>query len=540
MCKKALTPQECSTLTDTVLNMLVKDMRPLAMVEGEGFQQMLKLFNPGYTIPSRTHFSKLLEKKYEDTVNQVKSTISAITSKVALTADIWTSVATEAYLGITCHYIGSDWQMESICLATMPLEERHTAHNIAGWLEEILEKFLIAPNKISAIVHDNGANIVAAARLLEEKYGWASIRCTGHTLQLVLISALKHQVIAKAIAASRCLVEHFKKSELASTKLKQKQQQMGTPEHKLIQDVSTRWNSTYYMISRLLEQRWPVTATLSDITVTKTCKQYLDLKPDQWSLIEELSTALEPFDCATEYMSGEKYTTISSVPPLVKGLVKSLQHMTFETPGAQAFQQTAVDQLEQRWRNETTFSDTSHNTVIIGSSLDPRFRKLKFLSSEDSFKVQVKVQMKAVEMEQTQPTNVLLHTSDCMTPVPPKVPVSLIDSLLDSDSSSEEEVKEGEAEELSGKIRQEVLTYFGEKPISKGENPLSWWKTNDAKYPFLARVAKSYLCIPSTSTPAERLFSAAGNIVSKKRASLSPEHVDMLTFLHCNAKLFMK
>uniref|UniRef100_A0A3Q1FT65 BED-type domain-containing protein n=1 Tax=Acanthochromis polyacanthus TaxID=80966 RepID=A0A3Q1FT65_9TELE len=525
--KKMLTPQECAPLTDKVLNMIVKDMRPLSMVEGEGFQEMLKSLNPGYTIPSRTHFASLLDKKYEATVDKVKSTISAIDSKVALTADIWTSVATEGYLGITCHYIGRDWEMESICFCTMPLEDRHTAQNIAGWLEETLEKFEILPGKISAIVQDNGANIVAAARLLEEKYGWPSLRCTGHTLQLVLSSALKHQIITKAV-----------------------EQQMGAPEHKPIQDVRTRWNSTFQMIRCLLEQRWPVTATLSDLTVTKTCKQYLDLKPEQWSLIEELAQALEPFDCATAYMSGEKYATISSVPPLVKGLVKSLQGMDFETPGVRAFQHTAVEQLEQRWKTEITFSDASHNTteitfsdashntVILSSSLDPRFRKLRFLSSEDSFKVQVKVQMKAVEMEQLQPVSVQHQTPPDGTShtASDKVPVSLIDSLLDSDTSSGEEAKEADSEELTGKVRQEVLTYFGEKPASKGEKPLQWWKSNEVKYPLFSRLAKSYVCIPCTSTPAEWLFSAAGNIASKKRASLSPDYVDMLTFLHCNAK----
>uniref|UniRef100_A0A3Q1GJ54 HAT C-terminal dimerisation domain-containing protein n=1 Tax=Acanthochromis polyacanthus TaxID=80966 RepID=A0A3Q1GJ54_9TELE len=510
--KKIHTSQECAPLTDKILNMIVKDMRPLSMVECEGFQEMLKSFNPGYTIPLRTHFASLLDKKYEARVDKVKSTISAIDNKVALTADIWTSVATEAYLGITCHYIGRDWEMESICLSTMPLEDRYTAQNIAGWLEQTLEKFEILPGKISAIVHDNGANIVAAARLLEEKYGWPSLRCTGHTLQLVLSSALKHQIITKAV-----------------------EQQMGAPEHKPIQDVRTRWNSTFQMIRCLLEQRWPVTATLSDLTVTKTCKQYLDLKPEQWSLIEELAQALEPFDCATAYMSGEKYATISSVPPLVKGLVKSLQGMDFETP---AFQHTAVEQLEQRWKTEITFSDASHNTVILSSSLDPRFRKLRFLSSEDSFKVQVKVQMKAVEMEQLQPVSVQHQTPPDGTShtASDKVPVSLIDSLLDSDTSSGEEAKEADSEEFTGKVRQEVLTYFSEKAASKGENPLQWWKSNEVKYPFLSRLAKSYLCIPCTSTPADRLFSAAGNIASKKRASLSKEHVDMLTFLHDNAK----
>ena len=102
--------------------MLVTDMRPLSMVADEGFRQMIYVFNPGYTLPSRTHFTKLMERKYEQTFQAVKSDIKATQSKIALTTDVWTSVATEAYLGITCHKLETN--MKSICLTTMPLEER--------------------------------------------------------------------------------------------------------------------------------------------------------------------------------------------------------------------------------------------------------------------------------------------------------------------------------------------------------------------------------------------------------------------------------
>ncbi|XP_070400221.1 E3 SUMO-protein ligase ZBED1-like [Nothobranchius furzeri] len=43
MGKKTLTPQQFIPLTNSILNMLVKDMRPLSMVEGAGFQLMLKI-----------------------------------------------------------------------------------------------------------------------------------------------------------------------------------------------------------------------------------------------------------------------------------------------------------------------------------------------------------------------------------------------------------------------------------------------------------------------------------------------------------------
>ncbi|CAL9703775.1 unnamed protein product [Knipowitschia caucasica] len=114
---------------------------------------------------------------------------------------------------------------------------------------------------------------------------------------------------------------------------------------------------------------------------------------------------------------------------------------------------------------------------------------------------------------------------------------TLLDVLLGSDG---EEGRESEVEDVHTQVRNEVLTYFGEKNLAKDENPLLWWKANSDRYPMLATLAKSYICIPGTSTPSERLFSAAGNIASKKRASLSQEHIDMLTFLHCNSKFLKK
>lgn len=536
------TPQQSAIITDSVMKMLVTDMRPLSMVEDRGFKSMISVLNPGYTLPSRTHFTKLVERKYQEAFQNVKDAINANDSRIALTADIWTSIATEAFLGITCHYIAEEWKMISICLTTMPLEDRHTAANIAEWLEEVTEKFEIPPQKIIAIVHDNGANIVAAAKILADKHGWAGIRCTGHTLQLVISAALKNSGIERAVSAARGLVEHFKKSELASSKLKAKQKQMGTSEHKLLQDVSTRWNSTYYMVERLIEQRWPVTATLSDPSVTQRGKHYLDLKPDQWSILEELSSALKPFECCTVFMSGQEYVTLSSVPALVKGLLRSNEGASFESSPLKSFQATATDQLQSRWKG---IFEHVPNTVILSSALDPRFRKLKFLSPEQIINVQAKVQTEALALrremvvqQQTTTTSPVIRDAEPSTSTTSHSH-SLLDILLESGGSSEEE--EGQLEEdINTQVRNEVQAYFAEKPLPKEGNPLTWWKTNQEKFPTLAKLAKSFLCIPGTSTPSERLFSAAGNIVCKKRASLSPEHVNMLTFLHSNTKFLEK
>ncbi|XP_028811065.1 zinc finger BED domain-containing protein 1-like [Denticeps clupeoides] len=267
---------------------------------------------------------------------------------------------------------------------------------------------------------------------------------------------------------------------------------MATPEHSLVQDISTRWNSTFYMISRLLEQRWPVTATLSDSSVTKRGKMYLDLKPDQWSLLEELSTVLKPFECVTVFMSGQKYATISAIPPLVKGLLKSTQRAVFESAPLRAFQLTAVQQLQERWKRETAFSDDAPNTVIFAMALDPRFRKLsKFLSPDEILPVQTKLQTMSLEerrkmdVQQHGSCSVVTSTTTTATESTPLV-ATLLDSLLGSDG--EEENRAGEAEDVHSQVRNEVLTYFGEKSLAKEENPLLWWKSNNEIYPMLARL----------------------------------------------------
>jgi len=63
---------------------------------------------------------------------------------------------------------------------------------------------------------------------------------------------------------------------------------------------------------------------------------------------------------------------------------------------------------------------------------------------------------------------------------------------------------------------------------------LQWWRARRGEYPILSRMARKYLGVPATSVPCERTFSTAGNIVMKKRCSLSPYQVRVLCFLHAN------
>ena len=73
---------------------------------------------------------------------------------------------------------------------------------------------------------------------------------------MVVKSALFLQMaVEHVVKKSKKIDSHFKHSEQEGRYLKQCQKSCNVPQHALIQDVETRWNSTYLMLARLSEQR---------------------------------------------------------------------------------------------------------------------------------------------------------------------------------------------------------------------------------------------------------------------------------------------
>ena len=63
-------------------------------------------------------------------------------------------------------------------------------------------------------------------------------------------------------------------------------------------------------------------------------------------------------------------------------------------------------------------------------------------------------------------------------------------------------------------------------------NTFDEWKVNSECYPKLALLAQRVLSSPTTSVPAEHVFSTAGGTIIKLRAALDPELVDKFDFLN--------
>jgi len=85
--------------------------------------------------------------------------------------------------------------------------------------------------------------------------------------------------------------------------------------------------------------------------------------------------------------------------------------------------------------------------------------------------------------------------------------------------------------------RDELEFYMSERPVARSESPLNWWKGNECRFPRLAKVARSILCNPATSTPSERVFSVAGLTVTKLLSLLKAKQCRCIDFLNKNLKI---
>ncbi|QQP52124.1 zinc finger BED domain-containing protein 1, partial [Caligus rogercresseyi] len=334
--EKFCDPLKSEAITKKICNMISMDMLPINVVDGQGFQELIMFIEPGYLIPSRTTFTSLLEVEHAKKKEELKKCLSA--SNVSLTTDCWTSLNNESYITVTFHTITSEWRLFSGVLLTDNMAEKHTAENLAETLKKSVETWGLT-GRVIACVHDNARNMVSANS--PNRVDWKSVPCFAHTLQLAINDGFSDD-FNEAIVSAKRLVQHFNHSGPACNALASKQSLLHLPSHKLVQSCRTRWNSVVDMFKRLTEQRWAVSAVLSDRSVTRPKDaRTLELKEEQWQLMEDVAPVLETLKCATTIMSSEGQVSISDTHPIVFSLIK--KHLNIEHGD-----ETIVGQFKQK------------------------------------------------------------------------------------------------------------------------------------------------------------------------------------------------
>ena len=148
----------------------------------------------------------------------------------------------------------------------MPIFADYTGQNIADAILDIFDNWQLSTSNLVAATTDSGSNVIAAFNIL----GLLRISCFGHNLDLAIKKSLKSTRIQHALGRCHTLVELFHRSWKKNRDLRQKQQLLNLPQHKLKGDVATRWGSTFEMVSSIVEQQQALSAVLAEDRKTGT------------------------------------------------------------------------------------------------------------------------------------------------------------------------------------------------------------------------------------------------------------------------------
>jgi len=147
-----------------------------------------------------------------------------------------------------------------------------------------------------------------------EDLPYRRLGCLCHTLQLLIQEVYNSDEYKEILQKARRLVGKVRKSSIAMQKI------VSRCGKTVISDNTTRWNSTYLMVNRLLE----IKVDLNEVL----CEMKMDtLLTSEWVVLEDIVSLLEPFREQTDILQTDA-TSLSNVIPSLLELECHMEQLT--------------------------------------------------------------------------------------------------------------------------------------------------------------------------------------------------------------------
>ncbi|KAK0131561.1 Zinc finger BED domain-containing protein 1 [Merluccius polli] len=504
---------------------IVKRLHPFSEVESPTFRDMVKTLNPKYTPPSRDYLSNtLIPSWYKVEKCNIITELSEVSS-IALTCDGWSSITQDHYLTITAHYIVEGKMLQKV-LKTKAVYRAQTGCVVA---EEISDPYGIS-DKIAAITVDNAANMDVAIKRLR----YVKLSCFAHTLNLAAQSLYSLNSVSQWVARVRTIVVWMKRCLMAKVVLREKQDLLQLPQHSLILDVRTRWNSLYLMLERFTEQYPAIQAASLDQRLRKNMDRdrLARLTEEDFRKAEDFINLMKVLYTSTLCVSSEKSPTSGQILPILKKLEAHLSVQDGDTVFVSNLKKQVWSNLSKRYQN-----DEIRNFLQVATALDPRFKHK--VDDDDTIWDQIQRKLIGESTEEDcgdgGDTMQSENEDEQESQQPPcKLPRKTPLEELFAEEEAHNIVLQQSSMSIKKRVERELQIYQEVPPVPMSGDPAAWWWNHQKSYPLLADLAFSYLCVQASSTPSERVFSTAGDTICPERARILPEKADMIIFLNKN------
>ena len=302
---------------------VVRHDLPFSFVEYEGMRKVWKYLESNTSNICRNTAKADIQKLYETQWSRLRGELLRCPSRICLTSDAWTSIVTDGYLSLTAHYVDRNWVLQKRILNFFEFPPPHTGVAIAEKISGLIKNWGIE-KKLFSITLDNASSNDVCVGLLKNQFRLMNtlvydgklfhLRCCAHILNLIVQDGLKQ--IDVAVEKVRECVKYVKGSSGRKVRFAQCcTQNLLDYKKALMQDVPTRWNSTYRMLSCAIYYRQAFShLSLSDSNF-EDCPSF-----DEWERIEKMCSFLKVFYEATLQFSGSLYPTSNLYFPQIFGI----------------------------------------------------------------------------------------------------------------------------------------------------------------------------------------------------------------------------
>jgi hypothetical protein len=550
---------------DLYIKWICSNYMPVNTIEQPEFREFLHYYLPDQTWFSHKEVMSRIDTLAYNARLNLKTNLKGI--YFSLTCDHWTSNDAQSFVSVTIHYIDHHYKYHSQALCCKPHIGSSKSQHLVSELTSILntdyniddfKKYCVC------VVSDTAPNMTKFGRLLMEEQGIHWHGCACHILDLISKGIFESPrlptPLREILPACRDIVSFFHGSAQGTERL-HRAQNTNIP-LTLVQDVSTRWWSTYNMVSRLLQLKIYIRLVATE----GAFKKLVDLTDYQWTVLEKITYILKPFMETQKLLEGETYITASLILNCITHLrnhLKCIVEDGSEDADKKLIAEVALADFKEYWGDESTLVTQMHTQTgirnrfigipllcLFASYLDIRTKSLSALTVHE--RIDLVEQLKLWILNQTDIGIAGEHNTDrtCNVNKPQVQSCTDHHSIMSAFSDtgitilSETNAVIPSPQQKSREERlNDELQMYGEKEFSislqyKNEvtmedeyyDPIGWWETQHS-YPMLKAAAQRILPIPASDSPSERTFSRGGRIKSKDRNKLSGLHTDEIVFL---------
>lgn len=271
-------------------------------------------------------------------------------------------------------------------------------------------------------------------------------------------------------------------------------------------DVKTRWNSTFLMLERAEKYKAPLAALCSS---EKKLGSYLLTEVD-WKHLNTLCILLQKFERATKLISMERHPTICAYLPTFHWLLESLKSFILDNPGPLA--QAVGEGLDKLEKYESEFRINNSKIPYLAVFLNPAI-KMSFFK-EHKFRNIREIQQEIAGIFEREYETVVDNYAD-----------------MESENPEDELYAYMYKRPKITKATKEFQKYIQFPLLSYKVDVLDFWRSHQADFPNLSKMARDILPVQAGSVAVERDFSGGSDTVTTNRCSLLPETIRQLQCL---------